>query len=97
MQPENATARRKRIIKFAGLYAASILLLLFIFSAVGGRFAPNSEAMNKAASNFMAVADAELLHADNLLHTELHDLQQSDTRYALLPPGTDAAEKDKAM
>ena len=94
MKPENFTERRNRIIKFAGLYAASIIVLLFIFSAAGGHFASGNEAADKAGNGLVA-AERELLHADSLLHAELHELQQSDARYALLPSSAGDDEKDK--
>ena len=94
MKPENFKERRNRIIKFAGLYAASIMVLLFIFAAAGGHFASGNEAADKAGNN-LAAADRELLHTDSLLHAELHDLQEADARNMLLPSAAGDDEKDR--
>ena len=96
MRPDNFIERRKRILAFAGLYAASIILLFFIFSAFGGRLSvsdPNSgrafEARQPASDN-----NNDVLRADSLLHMGLYRLQQLDDQYAMLPDGSDAAVRN---
>ena len=96
MQAKNFTERRKRIIAFAGIYAASIILLLFIFSAFGMSFGTKEPDERKAHTYPQPLAETELLHADSLLHAELQQLQQSDIRYSLLADSAGNTQRNNA-
>ena len=97
MRAKNFTERRKRIIAFAGIYGASVILLLLIFSAFGMRITTAGQNVKSTMVNIPAAADAALMHADSLLHAELQDLQQSDFKYRLLADTVSFLEKSKTM
>jgi hypothetical protein len=91
MQPINTSERKKRMLIFAGLYAASIILLLFIFSAFGVRLSVRERvAGNTPPVALAADGNSDLLAADSILHTGLSALQALDDQYQLLPAGTSA-------
>lgn len=72
------------MLTFAGLYAASVILMFFIFSAFGIHFSVNDQKGNTAIDDRQTTADNDLLQKDSLLHTKLQLLQQSDDEYNLL-------------
>ncbi len=78
MQPRNAAERKKRIITFAGLYAASVIVMLFIFSAFGGHFSSNDQKALVTHSEKQPAEGNNVLQADSVLHARLQLLQQSD-------------------
>ncbi len=85
MQPKNLTERKKRILTFAGLYAASVILMFFIFSAFGVHLSTTDQKAGLAVTADRSASMVnELLQADSLLHTRLRQLQQSDDVYTLL-------------
>jgi hypothetical protein len=84
MQPTKSSERKKRILTFAGLYAASVILMFFIFSAFGVHFSVNDQKGNTAIDDRQTTADNDILQKDSLLHAKLQLLQQSDDEYSLL-------------
>jgi chromosome segregation ATPase len=84
MQPKNATERRKRILTFAGLYAASVILMFFIFSAFGVHLSAGDQKATVQVNDRQVATSNDMLQADSLLHEKLRELQQSDDVYTLL-------------
>ncbi|MEP6746342.1 MAG: hypothetical protein ABJB86_01380 [Bacteroidota bacterium] len=90
MQQNNSIERKKRILTFAGLYAASIILMFFIFSAFGFHFSSGNQKATLLTNDRSELADNEILQADSLLHSKLDQLQASDDEYNLLLADTSA-------
>lgn len=84
MQAKNSVERRKRILTFAGLYAASVILLFFILSALGLHLSAGEAKVMVQPKEQRALPNNEMVQADSLLHAKLRQLQQSDEVYALL-------------
>ncbi|MFT3936564.1 MAG: hypothetical protein QM726_23265 [Chitinophagaceae bacterium] len=89
--------RKKKIAAFAGIYIASIILLLFIFSAFGWQMVSGKTEEEKYASNNAFLLDKDLLRADSLLHTEMWDLELADKYYSLLADSTNVTERGSAL
>lgn len=96
MQPKNFAERRKRAFSFAGLYVASVILLLFIFSAFGMNFSKPDARVAQAITSHSFV-DNGFIQADSLLHEKLRVLQQADDSYTvLLADSTSVSQKTNA-
>jgi chromosome segregation ATPase len=93
MQPKNAAERRKRLLTFAGLYAASVILIFFIFSAFGVHLSTGDQKPINQGYDPPVTANSDIFQADSLLHAKLRQLQQSDDVYTLLR--TDSSSQSK--
>jgi hypothetical protein len=85
MQPVKFNERKKRLLTFAGLYTASVILMFFIFSASGVHFSQVNQKVNTVSNDLRPkTMDDLILRSDSLLHAELIQLLQSDDKYAMI-------------
>ncbi|MEO5684336.1 MAG: hypothetical protein ABIQ88_16975 [Chitinophagaceae bacterium] len=99
MRPKNFTARKKRILTFAGLYAASVILIFFIFSAFGVRFSVNDQKQDDPSAAVQAMVlntNNDVLRTDSFLHASLYKLQVQDVAYLLLPDTASSTRRNNA-
>ena len=83
MRPKNFTERKKRIITFTGLYAASIAGLFFIFSALGIHFTTLDVATTaKSEASIAGMTDNQFIETDSVLHSQLYQVEKADEAYA---------------
>lgn len=81
MNPENNVENKGIKLRFAGLYLASVLLIVFIFATFWGKTPPLVQTKQEVLSASKKTMDAEALSVDALLHTRFNHLQQLDETY----------------
>ncbi len=81
---------------FAGLYAASVILMFFIFSAFGVSFSVNGKQPDNQFAGKRTAAENEVIQTDSLLHAGLRMVQLSDERLRLLGDTASALQQIEA-
>ncbi|MEJ7737746.1 MAG: hypothetical protein WKF97_09995 [Chitinophagaceae bacterium] len=87
MKPKNIEQRNKIIIRFAGFYTASIILIIIIFSAFSDKSLPVQQDrtvsfVEKKADTSTSFEQEQVLLETGLLYSPLKNLRQLDERYA---------------
>lgn len=100
MTAKNLSERKKRLLTFAGLYVASLVLLFFILSAFGVRFDGGGGGQTQLpirTGEIIAAAGTELAQTDSTLHAGLRALQQSDDNLRMLPDTASSLRHTEAL